>query len=253
MREPPARPRGRVKALFLDVGETLVYAHPSPAEVMAAVCAEGGLEISAGAIEEAETRVWPRVLAYQAELQGDALYSLSAANSERFWTRVYDAILEALGVPGEGRPDLARGFHNRFQALETWRLFPDALPALAEIERRRQGGLRVGVVSNWEDWLEALLVSLEVHHYFDFLIVSATVRSEKPDPAIFHAALAKAGVRPEEALHVGDSLHADVGGARACGIPVALLDRRGRYTADEAGGATVIRSLDDLPALLDGE
>jgi REG-2-like HAD superfamily hydrolase len=242
-----------VKALFLDVGETLVYAHPSPAEVMAAVCAEGGLEFDVGAVEEAEARVWPRVLARQAELPGDALYSLSAANSERFWTWVYDAILAALGVPEGARPGLAQAFHNRFQALETWRLYPDALPALAEIERRRREGLRVGVVSNWEDWLEALLVSLEVHHYFDFLIVSATVRSEKPDPAIFHAALARAGVRPEEALHVGDSLHADVGGARACGIPVVLLDRRGRYTAAEAGGATIIRSLDDLPPLLDRE
>ena len=30
----------------------------------------------------------------------------------------------------------------------------------------------VGVVSNWEEWLEALLISLEVHHYFDFLVAS---------------------------------------------------------------------------------
>ena len=110
----------------------------------------------------------------------------------------------------------------------------------------------MGVVSNWEDWLEALLVSLEVHHYFDFLIVSATVRSEKPDPAIFHAALARAGVRPRGGPARGDSLHADVGrqGLRDSGgaarPPGALHRRRG-------GGATIIRSLDDLPPLLDKE
>jgi hypothetical protein len=41
-----------------------------------------------------------------------------------------------------------------------------------------------------------------------------------------------------------------VGGARAAGIHPVLLDRRGRYTAAEAGGATIIRSLAELPSLL---
>jgi FMN phosphatase YigB (HAD superfamily) len=92
-----------------------------------------------------------------------------------------------------------------------------------------------------------------VHHYFDFLVASAGVRSEKPHPAIFRAALERAGTRPEETIHVGDSLTADVGGARASGIVPVLLDRRGRYTPDETAGATIIRSLEELPALLDAE
>jgi putative hydrolase of the HAD superfamily len=261
---PPSPPRragraGLYKALFLDVGETLVYAHPSSAEVMATVLAEGGLDVSPAAIEAVDGRVWSRVQARQAELQaaspdGAALYSVSAENSERFWAWVYDVILGTLGILEESRPDLARRLHARFSALETWRLYPDALPFLREIEGRRgRDGLVVGVVSNWEDWLEALLISLEVHHYFDFLVASAGVRSEKPHPAIFRAALERAGTRPEETLHVGDSLTADVGGARASGIVPVLLDRRGRYTPDEAAGATIIRSLEELPALLDAE
>jgi REG-2-like HAD superfamily hydrolase len=247
----PARAR-RYGALFLDVGETLVYAHPSPAEVMADVCVGAGLDVTAAAIEAAESEVWPAVVARQSAMGADELYSVSAENSRRFWGWVYDAILGALDVPIEARPGLAQGFHNRFSSLETWHLFPDAIPALEAIERRRQGGLKVGVVSNWEDWLEALLLQLEVHHYFDFLVVSAGVRSEKPDPAIFRAALARSGVRPEETLHVGDSLHADVGGARACGITPVLLDRRGRYTPDQVQGGRLIRSLAELPDLLDG-
>jgi REG-2-like HAD superfamily hydrolase len=242
----------RYRAVFLDVGETLVYAHPSSAEVMATVCAEAGLDVTAAAIEAAEGAVWSRVQARQAEMQGDELYSISAANSERFWAWVYDALLGQVGVAEGGRPELARRLHARFSALETWRLYPDALPTLQEIERRRRrDGLIVGVVSNWEDWLEALLISLEVHHYFDFLVVSAGVRSEKPHPAIFRAALERAGTRPGETLHVGDSLSADVGGAKASGITPVLLDRRGRYTADQVDGATIIRSLEELLPLLD--
>jgi REG-2-like HAD superfamily hydrolase len=240
------------RALFLDVGETLVYAHPSSTEVMAAVCAEAGLDVSVPDLVAAEAQVWPAVQARQAELVGDELYSVSAANSERFWRSVYVAILGALGAPEALRGDLAGRIHARFTALETWRLYPDALPLLREVERRRrETGLVVGVVSNWEDWLEALLISLEVHHYFDFLVVSAGVRSEKPHPDIFREALRRAGTRPEETLHVGDSLTADVGGALACGLGAVLLDRRGRYPAAAAPAATIIRTLDDLPALLD--
>jgi putative hydrolase of the HAD superfamily len=248
----PGNAAGRYRALFLDVGETLVYAHPSSTEVMAAVCAEAGLDVTVPALEAAEARVWPGVQARQAAMLGDELYSISAANSERFWRSVYVAIFAALGVAEAARDDLAGRMHARFSALETWRLYPDALPLLREIERRRrEDGLVVGVVSNWEEWLEALLISLEVHHYFDFLVASAGVRSEKPHPDIFRAALRRAGAGPEATLHVGDSLKADVGGALACGIGAVLLDRRGRYNAETAPGATIIRSLDELPALLD--
>jgi putative hydrolase of the HAD superfamily len=249
--QPPDSAK-RYGALFLDVGDTLVYAHPSPAEVMAEVCSAAGFDVTADAIAAADSKVWPTLLTRQGPMGAGELYSVSAENSQRFWAWVYDAILRAVAVPEEARPDLAQRFHARFSALSTWQLFPDAIPALDEIERRRQGGLKVGVVSNWEDWLEALLLQLEVHHYFDFLVVSAGVRSEKPDPAIFHAALARSGVPPQETLHVGDSLHADVGGARACGITPVLLDRRGRYTSDQVPGGRLIRSLADLPALLDG-
>jgi len=238
-----------LRALFFDVGETLVYAHPSSAEIMAEVCREAGLPVVAEAVEQAEARVAPRIAARQATGE---LYSISPESSERFWTWVYTQILAELQTPEATRPCLARRLHERFSRLETWRLFPDVRPTLEALRsRRQQNGLVVGIISNWEDWLEALLVQLEIHHYFDFLTISAGVRLEKPDPRIFQAALQRAGARPEEALHVGDSLHADVGGARAAGITPVLIDRRGRYSPEQAQGAAIIRSLDALLPLLD--
>lgn len=239
----------RVRALFLDIGDTLVYAHPSSAEIMAHVCGAAGLDISVAQIEAVDETVAPRVLQRQSDGE---LYSISPQSSERFWYWVYGEILAELDVPVALRPELSRRFHQRFMALETWRLFPDALPALETIQQRRQEeGLVVGVISNWEDWLETLLAQLEIDRYFDFIIVSAGVRLEKPDPAIFHAALARARVAATQALHVGDSLHADVGGARATGITPVLIDRRGRYARERIGEVTVIRSLAELPPLLD--
>jgi putative hydrolase of the HAD superfamily len=238
------------RAVFFDVGETLVYAHPSPAEIMSAICAEAGVQLTVAQLEAAERAVAPRVL--ERQRQGP-LYSISAENSQRFWTWVYEQILDELAVPPRRHRELANRFHRQFNTLETWQLYPDAMPALEAVaERRRAGGLSVGVLSNWEDWLETLLTQLELSGFFDFVVVSASAQLEKPDPAIFRLALERAGVSASQALHVGDSLHADVYGALHAGIRPVLLDRRGRYAADQVPeGAAKITTLMELPPLLE--
>ena len=64
----------------------------------------------------------------------------------------------------------------------------------------------------------------------------------KPDPAIFERALARAGVAPHEALHVGDSLREDYHGARAAGLSALLLERHGTGPA----GISTIQSLEGV-------
>jgi 2-haloacid dehalogenase/putative hydrolase of the HAD superfamily len=57
------------------------------------------------------------------------------------------------------------------------------------------------------------------------VITSEDVRSYKPAPRIFHEALARSGWRPQRVIHVGDSLHSDVGGARAVGLRSGWVNR----------------------------
>jgi putative hydrolase of the HAD superfamily len=56
------------------------------------------------------------------------------------------------------------------------------------------------------------------------VIESTVVGAAKPDPRIFEIALARAGVGPAEAVHVGDSRANDVAGARAAGITPIHFD-----------------------------
>ncbi len=56
-------------------------------------------------------------------------------------------------------------------------------------------------------------------------ITSEDVRSYKPDPLIFERALTQTGGRRERVIHVGDSLHSDVGGARRAGLRSGWLNR----------------------------
>ncbi|MEW6249047.1 MAG: HAD-IA family hydrolase [Planctomycetota bacterium] len=67
------------------------------------------------------------------------------------------------------------------------------------------------------------------------LVTSEEARSYKPHPAIFELALARTGWRRDRVVHVGDSLHSDIGGARAAGLRCAWVNRAHRIHDIGAG------------------
>jgi putative hydrolase of the HAD superfamily len=77
----------------------------------------------------------------------------------------------------------------------------------------------------------------------DRILTAAELGVRKPSGEIFMRALAVAGVGPQEAVHVGDSLEEDVAGARAAGIEAVLLRRDGR---PGPSGVRTIASLAEL-------
>jgi 2-haloacid dehalogenase/putative hydrolase of the HAD superfamily len=100
-------------------------------------------------------------------------------------------------------------------------LHPESAEVLAELR------VPICCVSNADT---ADLLSAIEHHglRFDHVVTSEDVRCYKPGRAIFERALADMHVRPERVLHAGDSLHADVSGARPLGITTAWICRQGR-------------------------
>jgi putative hydrolase of the HAD superfamily len=120
-------------------------------------------------------------------------------------------------------------------------LYPEVRMALA---RYRERGLGLVVVSNWDISLHAVLGSLGLRPLLDGIVTSAESGSRKPSPIIFEQALRLLGVSPAHALHVGDSIDEDVGGARAAGIEPVLVSREG------APGPVGVRTISGLdPAL----
>jgi putative hydrolase of the HAD superfamily len=117
--------------------------------------------------------------------------------------------------------------------------FADAVPAL---ERWRAAGKRLVVVSNWDISLHDVLQETGLTPLLDDVLSSAEVGHSKPDPAIFVAALERAGLPAGEVVHIGDSVEEDVAGARAAGIEAVLL-RRGEADPHAPDGVRVIASL----------
>ena len=89
--------------------------------------------------------------------------------------------------------------------------------------------------------------------YFDDTIYSADVGLWKPQPEVFHLALSQLGLKPEEAIFVGDQPWYDVGGAQGVGMRGLLLERARWEKPDPRGVVPDWRmpDLSGLPALID--
>lgn len=110
--------------------------------------------------------------------------------------------------------------YNYYTTEKAWRLCdPEAEKVFNAL---RKAGVKTAVVSNFDTRLRPVLEALNCYHWFDAIAVSAEVAAEKPNPMIFLKACDFLGVKPEEAVHVGDDRRNDIWGARDAGCDAWL-------------------------------
>ena len=187
-------------------------------------------------------------LAAVAPIAARAMEGIRATDRQRA-----DAYLEALftqaGVPAERMPEVRQCLVALHDERHLWSsTLPGTRDALARLRAAR---LRLGVVSNSDGRVEAALEAAGLLEFFEVVIDSALAGVEKPDPAIFHAALTALGVPAQEALYVGDLYDVDVLGARAAGMDAVLF---APSAVAEVDGCRTVRSITALvDDLLPGE
>jgi putative hydrolase of the HAD superfamily len=196
------------QAVTFDVGGTLIEPWPSVGHVYAEVAAQNGMTgLSFEVVNRQFTLAW--------RAQRDFDYSRPA------WAEVVDATFRGLTkIPPSQTffPEV----YSRFAEPEAWRIFEDVAPSLKSLAAR---GVKMGVVSNWDERLVPLLRALKLE--FEAVVVSCEAGCVKPSPIIFKQAAQKLGVSPQHVLHVGDDFARDVIGARTAGMQ-ALWLRRGQ-------------------------
>jgi putative hydrolase of the HAD superfamily len=149
-----------------------------------------------------------------------AMEQVRGADRDRA-TVYLETLFTLAGVPAERLGEVRTCLAGLHEERHLWCATADG--TFATLERLRAAGLRLGVVSNSDGRVEAALTAAGLRDCFEVVIDSALFGSEKPDPAIFRAALQALGVAPNEALYVGDLYEVDVLGARAAGIEAILL------------------------------
>lgn len=232
-----------IRAVFFDAGETLVYPHPSFVELFAEVLRDEGHPIEPADLLElvhASSEAFTKLM-----LSDEAMHwSTSPERSRALWDLVYRMFLAETDIPDTEHERLVEALYQRFRRIESYRLHPDALPML---ERLRTTDLTLGLISNFEDWLEQLLEELDVQRFFDVTVISGIEGVEKPEKRIFDIALERAGVDAASSVYVGDNPIFDAQAAQDAGMIPVLIDRRGTHADSEF---TRITSLEDLPAAI---
>jgi putative hydrolase of the HAD superfamily len=230
---PPGRPRSgarltprypsgvRFRAVFFDAGETLVHPSPSYPELFSAVLLHEGIVRSPEQVVDASRVVFHR---FSEAARDNELWTTSPERSERFWKGVYERMLETLGLVGrDGIRDI---LYREFTDLTNYALFDDVAPMIHALGPT---GSTLGIVSNYEAWLDELLAHLGIRESFPVRVISGVEGVEKPDPRIYRLALERSGVDAAEAAFVGDNPEFDVAPAAALGMTTVLIDRRARF------------------------
>jgi putative hydrolase of the HAD superfamily len=210
-------PAARIATVFLDAGGVLV--HPNWARVAAAL-GRHGVPVAAAVLAAAEPHA-------KLEMDRGALMARTD-DRQRGWI-YFEAVLRHAGLAMTDATDRAlaevRAYHD---AHNVWESVPDDVaPALQAL---RALPVRLVVVSNANGTLRRLFDRLDLTRWFDVVLDSHEWGVEKPDPQLFHLALAESGAEAASTMHVGDFFHIDVAGARAAGLADAvLLDPAGLY------------------------
>ncbi len=176
-------------------------------------------------------------------------YLLNTNVEPDFATIIVDTLQE-MGLPRVDRVVGAAMFEAlRVRSYGSRILFPDTLTTLDALQER---GFLLGVVTNRQYggplFLEdvrsfGLLKYFQPHH----MAISADLGIRKPNPDIFLHALNALDVRPEEAVMVGDSLGADIVGAKKLHIatawkPNSTVFARARAAQEQEGNTRMFES-----------
>ena len=156
-------------------------------------------------------------------------------------SRTLRETMAALGLPVDPRPYVAR-------LVAYWRdppLQPEVPQFLAEF------ATPICIVSN-ADTADVATALARHRIRVAGVVTSEDARSYKPDPHIFEAALQLTGWRRQQVLHVGDSLHSDVGGALAAGLRSGWVNRAHRiHDIGNHEPDYEFESLNDLKTVVD--
>lgn len=130
-----------------------------------------------------------------------------------------------------------------FKTAKAWEVLPGAVHILQAIKDK---GLSLGVISNFDERLDKILMTLALRHYFDFVLASQEVKLAKPDREIFERAMIVGKVDADSILHIGDNEQNDYWGARNAGCHSLLLAKNKSEVKNGVDKNHVISNLEEI-------
>jgi len=177
------------------------------------------------------------------------------------WVRTHvgrgapELVRDAVGAEADEalRRSVGEVFGERYREtyLEGTPPMPGAGEVLAFVAGRARG--RVAVVSNkYEELCRGWLKHWDFARHVAAVVGPDTYGVRKPDPAVIAPVVQAFGVRPADALLVGD-MEVDVATAKGAGVPMVAVQSDAAATRAllAAGASTVLGALGELPRWLE--
>lgn len=209
------------KVIFLDAVGTLFGVRGSVGEIYSAIAREFGVEVEGDCLE----RAFYQSFRASTPLTFPGVRLTEIPEREfQWWQAISKSTFEKAGAIEQFKDFNAffTRLYGHFATPKPWYVYSDILPAL---EKWREQKIELGIISNFDSRLHAVLEGLELRKYFQSITISSSIGVAKPNPDIFHKALEKHHCEPCHAWHIGDNLKEDYEGANAAGLRAILLKR----------------------------
>jgi HAD superfamily hydrolase (TIGR01549 family) len=216
--------------IFFDVGNTLLF--PNRARILAPLTADRHPTLEQWQALERRTKQ-----EFDQSVMGGRV-------DHGFWWTFHTYLLEQIGALNDGVRD---ALVENTQNSANW---DQILPGTREALERIGQDYPLGVISNADGRIDAVLRRCAIADCFESITDSGIVGQEKPHPAIFLAALDAMKAKAGESLYVGDVYSVDYVGARRAGMQAVLLDVAEAY---RGRGYPRVESLGELEDWLQRE
>jgi putative hydrolase of the HAD superfamily len=247
-----------IEGLIFDLGHTLMYLNRKWPDVFAQGVTDLAAFLDARGLDLDGEAFGRALLERRSEGFARARQTLREVTAEESmrWTFGRFGLLDPA-------PELIYSAIDAFFAYEdaNWLAYTEARPVLEELSAR---GLRLGMFSNatHDPFIQGLVDRLGFRAWLDPVLSSAGTGIRKPDPAAFAPILAAWDLTPSSVVMVGDTLEADILGARRAGMRSVWLrpEEAARQEGTAASGSSVpvpaepdrsISRLAELPACLE--
>lgn len=236
----------QIRYIIFDLGGTLMRSredwdsvHEQADAALVQTLKSNGIELDAGIFRA-------RLHEYYEQREND--------HRETTYHFVLDELLKELGHIEVAESAIRSALDALYHVTQrNWALESDSIETLETLKTQYY---RIGIFSNAGDDkdVQDLIDSFGIRAYLDFVLTSAACFYRKPHPRAFEIALAQWNALPEEAVMVGDSLEADIFGAKQAGMTSIWLTRRAQYRDEDIRRIQPdfsLRKLSELPPTLD--
>ena len=206
--------------VFFDVGGTLIDVAEPVGNTYAMIAQQHGKIVSPELLQQNFGIVFKRMppLAFSSDLAEEAL----VREEYQWWFQLVSQVFSGCGEFKKFSRFFADVYFH-YEEPKAWKLFDDVIPTLRKLQEMR---IKIGVISNFDSRLHALLVGFGLAKYFDTIHISSLVGFAKPQPEIFYSALQANQIHSSEVVHIGDSMIEDYQAAINAGLSAWLIERK---------------------------